>query len=317
VALLSDGGSLFAGIRIGAMIRTKKFTTVVPDGARCASACAVAWLGGARRVLGKEARVGFHAAYILKAGGPAESGPGNAILGAYLSQLGLSEKAILFITQEAPSSIHWMSLAEADEHGITVAALPSAVDVGAAEHSDGKGYPPEGTKERQAVDFVRSVTALWSGPNVDVLLALRELYTDDVRYYGKSISQEVVLARKRRFAGRWPQRSLSIRPGSLAASCGDTANVAKSCHVSGIMDWEYRNAGTKESSRGVSSFEYTVVVDGVTPRIAAEKASVDKQQPASKTQPGRLAQLFAQIAKLRPISAVVSPLRPKAAIRKR
>jgi hypothetical protein len=44
VALQSDGGSLLAGIRIGTLIRMKNFYTLVPDGVRCASACAIAWL---------------------------------------------------------------------------------------------------------------------------------------------------------------------------------------------------------------------------------------------------------------------------------
>ena len=38
VEFRSKGGKLLAGIRIGAQIRAKKFNTVVPDGAQCASA---------------------------------------------------------------------------------------------------------------------------------------------------------------------------------------------------------------------------------------------------------------------------------------
>jgi hypothetical protein len=49
VAFASDGGSLIAGIRIGEIVRLKGFVAVVPEGARCASACATAWLGGAHR----------------------------------------------------------------------------------------------------------------------------------------------------------------------------------------------------------------------------------------------------------------------------
>jgi hypothetical protein len=45
VAFSSDGGSLVAGLRIGEAIRRKGFSTIVPDGRRCASACALAWLG--------------------------------------------------------------------------------------------------------------------------------------------------------------------------------------------------------------------------------------------------------------------------------
>ena len=64
VSFRSEGGSLVAGICIGTLIREKKFTTVVPDGASCASACALAWLGGAKRFIGQDSNVGFHAAYI-------------------------------------------------------------------------------------------------------------------------------------------------------------------------------------------------------------------------------------------------------------
>src|SRR5215470_18612199 len=62
VAFSSDGGSLVAGLRIGEAIRRKKFSTIVPDGRRCASACAFAWLGGVERFIGADARIGFHAA---------------------------------------------------------------------------------------------------------------------------------------------------------------------------------------------------------------------------------------------------------------
>jgi hypothetical protein len=47
VAFDSDGGSLVAGIQIGETIRLKNFSTLVPDGKRCASSCA--WLGWAAR----------------------------------------------------------------------------------------------------------------------------------------------------------------------------------------------------------------------------------------------------------------------------
>src|SRR5262245_9841528 len=61
IILESDGGSVLAGIQIGETIRLKNFATFVSDGTRCASACALAWLGGAKRYMGPGARVGFHA----------------------------------------------------------------------------------------------------------------------------------------------------------------------------------------------------------------------------------------------------------------
>lgn len=61
VSFASDGGSVVAGIEIGKLIRLKNYSTLVPDNARCASACALAWLGGGRRFMGTKAQIGFHA----------------------------------------------------------------------------------------------------------------------------------------------------------------------------------------------------------------------------------------------------------------
>ena len=58
VVLGSDGGNLFAGIEIGKAIRLKGLKTFVPDGAHCASACAIAWLAGAPRFMGPRASDG-------------------------------------------------------------------------------------------------------------------------------------------------------------------------------------------------------------------------------------------------------------------
>ena len=52
VAFASRGGSVAAGLRIGKIIRLRNFATIVPDHVLCASACALAWLGGARRFMG-------------------------------------------------------------------------------------------------------------------------------------------------------------------------------------------------------------------------------------------------------------------------
>jgi hypothetical protein len=119
----SDGGDLLAGIAIGKTIRLKSFSTAVLDGQRCASACALAWLGGSPRYMGRTAHVGFHAAYVERAGRASESGVGNALVGSYLTQIGLSERAVVYITQAAPTEMTLLTLRDAQRIGIDV--LPS------------------------------------------------------------------------------------------------------------------------------------------------------------------------------------------------
>jgi hypothetical protein len=327
VEFRSKGGKLLAGIRIGAQIRAKKFNTVVPDGAQCASACALAWLGGARRFVGENSNVGFHTAYILKTGGPAESGPGNAILGAYLNQLGLSEEAILYITYAAPTSVHWMSLEEAAEYGIAVAKLPPTSGSHGASDAVGTVRPqespehPEGSPEQRAIDFVHFVFERWSGPNTDLLPVLDKLYTEKVLYHGKSTPRQSVLLSKRGFANRWPQRSYAVRPGSVSATCA----AGSTCRVKGTMTWKLHEAKATTPSRGIASFAYSIVLKESGPQISAETDTVnDKPSTASSSlsQVGRgIQQLLAQISKpaKTPAKAAAktpakAPVRPKAPV---
>jgi hypothetical protein len=123
VAFDSPGGNLVAGIEIGRAIRLKDFSTAVPANATCASACAVAWLGGRQRLMGANARIGFHAAYLVQDGKAETTGVGNALVGAYLNQLGLPERAIIYITMSSPETVNWLDRTEARSVGIDVTAL--------------------------------------------------------------------------------------------------------------------------------------------------------------------------------------------------
>ena len=114
----SDGGNLLAGIEIGKAIRLKDFVTEVADGDVCASACALAWLGGTKRVAHPNSRIGFHAAYNAESG--EVTGSGNAIVGAYLNQLGLSQAAIAYVTNKSPQDMEWLSAEKAVELGIVL-----------------------------------------------------------------------------------------------------------------------------------------------------------------------------------------------------
>src|SRR5215467_4581681 len=122
ISFRSDGGSVVAGIQIGELIRLKGFTTSVSRDARCASACALAWLGGTKRLMSAESKVGFHAAYTSDG---RETGVGNALIGAYLTKIGLPYSAVVYITQAAPRSMTWLSATEAKKHGIDVELVGS------------------------------------------------------------------------------------------------------------------------------------------------------------------------------------------------
>ena len=116
VAFDSPGGNLLAGLKIGETMRAKGYSSLVPDGSVCASACAIAWLGGAKRYLGVTGRLGFHAA----SGEDGVSAPGNALVGAYMARLGLSQDAVFALTAASPYDIAWLDFSSAKQLGIAV-----------------------------------------------------------------------------------------------------------------------------------------------------------------------------------------------------
>lgn len=127
VSFSSDGGSLLAGLQIGETIRMKNFSTLVPEGARCASSCALAWLGGTRRLMGEQAQVGFHAAYDGETHQVTSSG--NALVGAYLNKIGLPYSAVIYITSAAPDFITWLSKSDAEKLGIEVSVFAGKTSI--------------------------------------------------------------------------------------------------------------------------------------------------------------------------------------------
>jgi hypothetical protein len=127
VVFNSPGGSTAAGMEIGKAIHLKGFATLVLEGSTCASACGLAWLGGTPRMMSAGARVGFHASYVNESGHPEVSSVGNAVVGGYLSQLGLSSPAIAYLSEAQPSDMQWLTFADASRIGLEVRAfeLPS------------------------------------------------------------------------------------------------------------------------------------------------------------------------------------------------
>lgn len=121
----SPGGNVYAGIGIGKIARLKGFVTAVGANSECASACALAWLGGTERIVFLPGRVGFHAAYRTSNGLKSESGSANARVGAYLNQLQMTNIAIDYLTEKPPDDINWLTPELSRLLGIVVEFIPT------------------------------------------------------------------------------------------------------------------------------------------------------------------------------------------------
>jgi hypothetical protein len=115
VVMTSRGGVLVDGLNIGNMIRAKGFSTFVHE--YCMSVCAMMWLAGVKRSAISEASIGFHGA-SYENGEPSIAG--NALVGAYLANLGYSYKAIAALINVGAKEMNWLSDKWAKELGIEV-----------------------------------------------------------------------------------------------------------------------------------------------------------------------------------------------------
>lgn len=273
VILNSRGGAAYAGIEIGKAIRMRGFTTWVPSGSFCASACAMAWLGGARRFMGKDALIGFHSVYRLDNGKPVETSSGNALYGAYLSQLGLSDRAILFLSDAAPTSMNWLTPSEAEGFGITLSVYDPKPTAAQAQPN----VKQDTSIEARSRDFIVAINLLVSGPTEKFLGIVNGLYSEEVLYYGKETPRSQVVSKITAFVSRWPIRTYIVQPTSMAIHCEQPSSQ---CRVTGLVNFDARSPDRQQWSHGIASFDYLLMFNPNSkwPVILSENGKVVTRQ---------------------------------------
>jgi hypothetical protein len=262
VAFQSPGGNLIAGIEIGKAIHLKGFATFVPDNVLCASACALAWLGGRIRYMSNTARVGFHAVYVDNGGQAAVSSAGNALVGAYLNQLSLPVPAIIYITGASPQGMQWLNFADAQQYGIDVRPFNLSAPSAAPQSSEPSGSSSSQVSsiKKELYEFI-NVTNRSNGFSLNYL---QSKYRDQVNYFGKVLPKASVLNDKRTFFKRWPTRNYSIHPTSVIVTCESTFE----CKADGIVDW---NASSSTlNSVGSATFSFLWTLEGNAWKISSE-----------------------------------------------
>lgn len=307
----SPGGAAIAGLQIGQVIRLRHYPTMVTQDSYCASACALAWLAGTPRLMQPGAHVGFHAAYIEHNGSKEETGVGNALVGAYLTNLGLSMDAIVYIEQAHPDEITWLTAEDARRHDISLRILPAAPGNDelpphtrpdpAPDHPDRapattmartqpeqshpfSGLSPDLTApadpdaarsslplEVRARSFTHDYFAHWSDDNGEALAYFGTSYAQEVSFYGKPVDRATLLHGKRDYAERWPVRVYTVRPEGLRVFCSD---ATQTCTISGIVDWDCRSTARRAHSVGSANFSLTAVMAGAHGKVLAETGSV-------------------------------------------
>jgi hypothetical protein len=123
--------------------------------------------------------------------------------------------------------------------------------------------------EQAARNLAFAYLGLWSAPNTVALASASSFYGPTVRFHGRTRTLGSVLAEKRRFAERWPDRSYRYRPETTQVACeADGAH----CTVWSMFDYSASNPRQGRRSRGIGEHELVVDLSSEQPVIASENS---------------------------------------------
>jgi hypothetical protein len=276
----SDGGNVVTAIKYGRIIRHLGLSTMQLRSGNCASACALAFLGGVER-FAEAGSIGVHQASFTD----------NVVIGGhyavaavqsltaeilhYLQDMGV-DSALLQLSLSIPSNdMRYMTAAEMESYRVTVRSSRTSVRGNGAQTTTlidvspptaEPNFVPPQNDDTRAVAFIHAYHEALSHPNNVTLEYMSNAYASDVSFYGEIVPKQVVLEEKRKFIERWPVRTYSVRSDSISLDC------ASICRVAGVLDWyTTRNQGQNRSS---GTAEFNLAWNPVSGLITSEAGKV-------------------------------------------
>jgi hypothetical protein len=109
IVVEGPGGVLGEAILIAKEINRRGIATAIRANAQCASACAIIFLAGRAKYMGKGAKVGLHSASFVDGELDLE---GTDVMAAYLAELGVPSNTLRRMAMTAPGQIRWLNKSE-------------------------------------------------------------------------------------------------------------------------------------------------------------------------------------------------------------
>lgn len=110
-----------------------------------------------------------------------------------------------------------------------------------------------------------------SGPGDSMVAAAPRFYAERVRFHGRTLSLAALMAEKRRFVRRWPERRYAAQGGATHTACNA---ASATCIVRTTFDFRADNPARGARSQGVSELTLTISFAGPRPVIVAESSRV-------------------------------------------
>src|SRR5215212_5431589 len=131
---------------------------------------------------------------------------------------------------------------------------------------------PEEAARRLSVRYLN----LWSAPNRVTLASASSFYGPTVTFHGRTRTLDSVLAEKRRFAARWPERAYRYRPETTRVAC--EAGGSR-CTVWSVFDFLAADPRQGRRSMGIGEHELVISFSGRKPVVVAENSRVLHRGP--------------------------------------
>lgn len=124
-----------------------------------------------------------------------------------------------------------------------------------------------GTAQRLSRDYLDTV----SSANARMIDEAPRFYGERVRFHGRLLSLAALLAEKRRFARRWPERRYEAQAGTTRTAC---SSATATCIVRTTLDYRAASPARDAHAQGVAELVIEVAFPAGRPVIVSESSRV-------------------------------------------
>ncbi len=290
VVFNSPGGNVISAMAFGRLLRSLGLETFQSKLVECSSACALAFLGGVRR-LAMPGSIGVHrfsfaANYGLgRDEAVADAQELTADILQYLDEMGVESSLLQFALRYDSDDMRYLSASEMADLRVTHSGddqnnephqtarlqepppLPRKILPLPRKPTPSRGNPTQ-SMEARASDFVKRVIDAHMKSDGLALHWINSMYAESIRYFGRTLSLSEVLNDKKNYFRRWPEREYRVRENTISVKCGSVH-----CTVDGIYDWSAHSVPRNRKASGSATFSFIVNLVG-SPRITYENGKV-------------------------------------------
>ncbi|MBX9829701.1 MAG: hypothetical protein K2Z80_02805 [Xanthobacteraceae bacterium] len=141
--LNSAGGNLLESVELAAIVKQAKISTVVANGATCASACFVVFAAGYEKFASYSAQIGVHGASDQSGRETVASGAATVSMARIVNQLGVPAGVVGKMVVTPPIEMVWLVPDDLRSMNVTLTGKPNQLAVPPVANTPQQILPPD------------------------------------------------------------------------------------------------------------------------------------------------------------------------------